>query len=293
MQNFMWMHLLLFQYKEKFMRRKIAKVCLLIISGLLSVVQIVVAQSADSRNCNCFVKPVSADFMLASKVVYGSIGVVLNRNDELKPKESQPVKFILPKLESKQSCGSVYRIYITDELNNTVHESEDSYNEFTYAFKDCSKTYTVKLTALSKSPAGGDGNCSRSITFRVKPQCNTASCNCAANGKTGISADLNLDGKVICLTPTDRLRRYTIQYKIVNKTNCNLRIESITVLGTSLGSSADPVTAKAMSASFNMGFSTPLATVAPADGKISASIKYSLNGIKCTAIMDLPYEPCH
>lgn len=273
--------------------KSVTKVSILLILTVLFVNQ-AMAQSADSRICNCFTSAVPADFMLASKAIYGSIGVVLKRNDELKPRESQPVKFIIPKLEPKQGCGSVYSIYITGEANNTVHEPEDSHNEFTYSFRDCSKTYTVKLTAYSKSPAGRDGNCSRSITFRVKPQCNTASCNCGTDkGKAAASTDLNLDGKVTCLPPSARFRRYTIRYKITNRTDCNLRIESITVLGTSFGSSTDPVTARASSTTFDIGFSTPLLTAPPADDRLTAAVRYNLNGKKCTAMMDLPYEACH
>lgn len=269
------------------------RIYLTLITAIMSAIQIANAQSPDSRNCNCFTGPVSADFMLATKAIYGSLGIVLRRNDLLKPSESQLVKFVIPRLTAKKGCGAVYRIYITDESNNLVHETEDSYNEFTYAFNKCSKTYTVKLMASGISPAGGDGNCSRSISFRVKPQCNTTSCNCYSDDRNaGGSGDLNVDGKVICLTPSDRFRRYSFQYKIINKTDCNLRIESISMIGNSLGSSTEPILPKSTSVSFNMGFTTALTTASPSGGKVGVTVRYSLNGKKCSINMDMPYEGC-
>ena len=129
--------------------------------------------SADSRICNCFDVPVAGDFMKSTKAVYGRIGVVLSPGIELKPEQSQPVKFTVPVLKSKSGCISSYNIYITDSLNSKVYDKTSTENEISYAFPGCGKTYHVTLVAFSKSASGGDGNCSRRINFTVKTQCLT------------------------------------------------------------------------------------------------------------------------
>jgi len=253
-------------------------------------------QSPDGRICNCFSSPVSSDLMLRSKAVYGKIGVTITRDMELTPAESQQVKFSLPSLPLKQGCGAVYSIYITDETGTRIHESEDSHNEFFYSFGSCSKTYDVTLTAYGKSAAGGDGNCSRRIHFKVKPQCNTATCNCgAAAGQSNDRADIKFDAKVLCLTPSATQRRFTIQYTITNKTNCRMKFESLRLLGgndINLAAS-DPLTARSTSIKYNMGFSTGLSVAVPTSGTTTVTLKYFLNDKACSATMKIPYESCH
>jgi hypothetical protein len=253
------------------------------------------AQSPDSRVCNCFSQTVSPDFMLGAKAVYGNVGVMLSRNALVKPNENVPVKFVIPRLPIKQGCGGIYSIYIADESGNKVYETEDSFNEFTYTFTDCSKTYTVQLMAMAKSPAGNDGNCTRRITVSVKPQCNTATCNCdPVPGKTTTtSINFNIEGKLLCQAPTASQRRYVLQYAFVNKTNCNLVIESVTVLDETVASTPVTIAAKARSTSYNTGFTTPLSKIPPTGGSVLVSVRYRLNDRSCRAQVKISYTPCN
>lgn len=253
------------------------------------------AQSPDSKVCNCFTGPVSADFMLGCKAFYGTVGVTLNRNDIVKPNENVPVKFLIPRLPVKQGCGGVYSIYITDASGNKIFDREDSHNEFYYTFTECNKTYSVQLIATANSTAGIEGNCTRRINFTVKPLCNTASCNCdpVSSKPLGTSINFNLTGKVTCLAPTERQRRYTLQYAFVNKTGCNLIIESITVLGETIGSSSITIPAMGRSPSFNSGFTTPLTQPVPAGSSVNISVRYKLNNKPCSVIIKLPYTACN
>lgn len=264
--------------------------------GLICLLPLFVyTQSPDSRVCYCFATSVSPDFMLATKAIYGKIGVTINRNDILKPGESETVRFIIPKLDIKQGCGGVYKILIRDNSGATVFETEDSYNEFSYTFSDCNKTYNVQLMATALSPSGSTGNCSRSLNFYVKPLCNTANCYCDPVDKKqiGYSKNLSIEGKVVCLTPTDRLRRYSIQYTFVNKTSCSLKVESITVLGQSLGTSSITIPQSGRSTSYNLGFSTPLSQSPPSGSSVNISVSYKLNDKACTALIKIPYTSCN
>lgn len=143
----------------------------IVLSVLLLLSKDALAQSPDSRICNCFSQAVSSDFMLGSKAFYGKIGLFLSRDMELKPQEGQSVRFIIPALPVKQGCQSQYHLYITDQNNQIVLDTTSPSGEIGYAFGSCKKTYAVVLMATGKSAAGGDGNCTRRVAFKVKPQC--------------------------------------------------------------------------------------------------------------------------
>jgi hypothetical protein len=146
--------------------------CLVIVLfGLLLLSKDALAQSPDSRICNCFSESVSSDFMLGSKAFYGKIGISLSRDMELKPQEGQDVKLTMPALPIKQGCQSQYRLYITDQNNQVVLDTTSPNGDISYAYGSCKKTYSVVLMATGKSATGSDGNCTRRITFKVKPQC--------------------------------------------------------------------------------------------------------------------------
>jgi hypothetical protein len=257
-----------------------------------------IAQSPDSRICNCFATPVSENFMDATRVIYGSIGVVVKRNEEIKPAQSQPVRFIIPRLTPKPNCSAVYNIYITDESGAVVYSSEDSHNEFSWTFDQCDKRYEVRLLAVAKSGTGGDGNCSRGITFYIKPNCNNATCNCDPVNRSGkpmnTSINFNLEGKVTCTAPTATRRTYILQYAFTNKTNCKLLIQSVTVLGETIGSASSPTTiiAHGHSATYNTGFSTALSRPSPTESSVNLTVRYKLNNKECTASIKVPYERC-
>lgn len=267
----------------------------LIIICLLSVVQIGRTQSPDSRICNCFSSTVSPDFMLATKAIYGTVGITINRNDEVKPNQSQQVKFVIPKLPIKQGCGGVYKILIRNETGATVFETEDSHNEFTYSFPDCNKTYSVTLMATAKASSGSGGNCSRTLNFTVIPQCNTAVCNCdsqPASGKfSGTSINMNVEGKLSCGIVTATRRSYALEYKVTNKTNCRMTIESISVLEETINGNT-VIVAKGSSIKFNTGISTALSKAAPTGNNIIITVRYKLNERSCTAVIKLPYVAC-
>jgi hypothetical protein len=251
------------------------------------------AQSPDSRVCNCFTKVISPDFMLGTKAVYGRIGLFLSRDMELNPNQSQPVKFTIPVLEAKQGCTASYTLYIADERGAKIYEVTARSNEFTYSFNDCSKTYEVRLLATAKSVNGGDGNCSRRINIKVKPVCNTVVCECFnQKDSKAISGDVNINGSMDCLPVQNNQRRYVLRFGIVNKTNCILNVESITVHGQTVSVPAYNTAPLSQTQGISLGFSTPMSQGAPADAKVSALIRYNLNGRKCSVTMDLPYTNC-
>jgi hypothetical protein len=261
------------------------------------VVGMVTAQSPDSRVCSCLTTAVPDNFLDGTKLIYGSIGVVIRRGEELKPAQGQPVKFVIPKLIPKQGCGTVYRILIMDEAGNTVYENEDSYHEFGYTFEQCDKRFTVRLVATAQTGSGGNGNCSRRTEFYIRPVCNTASCNCdrqPSGGKiTGTSINLNVEGKLVCRQPTATRKVYTCEYQLTNKTDCRMIVESVTVLGQPLGSTAFTIAPKARSVSFNTGVSTPLAQASPDGSSVYLYIRYKLNSKSCSAIIKIPYTACN
>ena len=253
------------------------------------------AQSPDTRICNCFTKAVSPDFMLGTKAVYGSIGLFLSRDMEIKPNQSQSIKFTIPVLEAKQGCTSSYTLYIADERGVKIYEAASRNNEFTYSFMECGKTYEVRLLATAKSVNGGDGNCTRSINIKVKPVCNTTVCECfqqKGSKSQAISGDLNLSGSMDCMGVQNNQRRYVLRFGIMNKTNCILNIESITVHGQTISVPAYNTAPGSETKGISLGFSTPLSQAAPADSRVSAVVGYSLNGRKCSTAMDLPYVLC-
>jgi hypothetical protein len=252
------------------------------------------AQSPDSRICNCFTKAISPDFMLGTKAAYGRIGLFLSRTMELKPNQTQPVKFTIPVLEAKAGCTSSYTLYIADERGNKVYEVTSRLNEFTYSFNDCSKTYDVSLQATAKSANGGDGNCTRGINIKVKPVCNTTLCECfnQKGGSKTTSGDLNINGSMDCLPVQNNQRRYVLRFGIINKSDCILNVESITVHGQTISVPAYNTAPRSETKGISLGFSTPISQSAPADSKVSAVVRYNLNGRKCSVTMDLPYNNC-
>lgn len=275
------------------MKKKINQYYFLFLLLLLSMEKLV-AQSPDSRVCNCFAKAISPDFMLGTKAVYGRVALFLSRDMELKPNQSQSVQFTIPVLEAKAGCTSYYTLYIADELGAKVYEVTGLNNVFTYSFNDCSKTYEVQLLATAKSSRGGDGNCTRRIHFKVKPVCNTLVCECFnSKGSKAISGDVNINGSLDCLPVQKDLRRYVLRFGIINKSICILNVESITVHGQTIAVPAYNTAPRSETKGISLGFTTPLSQGSPADSKVSAVVRYSLNGRKCSITMDLPYNNCN
>lgn len=249
------------------------------------------AQSPDSRICNCFTTSVLSDFMTRTKMTYGTIGLFLSRDLEVKPKQLETVKFILPTLESKSNCRSSYSIYIADDQNRKVYEVSSPTNEISYRFAECNRTYYVTLKAYSKSAAGGDGNCSRSISIKVTPQCVTTVCDCANSkgSKGGTSADFSLNGKVQSAGSGGGQYRYVIRFDIINKSACYFNIQSLTVHGQTIEVPPYNTTPGGQTKGVSLGFSTPSSQSPPADTKVSVLVRYSLNGKKCAETIQLPY----
>lgn len=271
---------------------------LVIFFGLIAAIfllpgQPAMAQGADTRVCECFTAPVPNDFLGTTVIHYphATRGLVLDQHRDFTPPVNVPVNWMMPRLQLRSNCGAVYRIAVLDSLSGAVlYESEDSAPKFSYTFTECGRIYEVRLSATAKPVAGSGGNCTRQIRYGVRPQCNTAACACG--GGAGISPDINLNGKLLCLPSSTTRRRYTLQYRVVNKTACSLKVESLTVLGESLGSGGPDIPARGSSPSYNNGFSTPLATPPPSGAKVSVQVRYSLNGRKCSATLDMPYEAC-
>lgn len=253
------------------------------------------AQSPDSRICNCFTAAVAPEFMTQTKAVYGRVGILLTRDLLITPNQSQSVKFTVPPMPIKTGCTASYTLYVADERGAKVYELTKQTNEFTYAFADCNKTYEVRLLATAKSSAGSAGNCSRSIAIKVKPVCNTTVCDCfqqKGSKSPAISGDLNLNGSVDCMGVQNNQRRYVLRFGITNKTNCILNIESITVHGQTISVPAYNTPPSSQTQGISLGFSTPLNVASPADAKVNALVRYSLNGRKCAVTIEIPYNRC-
>lgn len=253
------------------------------------------AQSPDSRICNCFTAAVSPEFMTATQAVYGRVGVLLTRDLLLTPNQSQPVTFTVPAMPVKTGCTASYTLYVADERGTKVYELTKRTNEFTYVFADCNKTYEVRLLATAKSSAGSAGNCSRSIAIKVKPVCNTTVCDCfqqKGSKSQSVSGDLNLSGSMDCIGVQNNLRRYVLRFGITNKTNCILNVESITVHGQTISVPAYNTAPFSQIQGASLGFTTPLNVASPADSKVNALVRYSLNGRKCAVTIELPYNMC-
>ncbi len=244
--------------------------------------------SPDSRICNCFAEPVPDNFMRSAKAFYGSVGLALSPNIVLPPQQMQPVKFVLPVIHSKQSCSSWYSIYITDEGNRKVYEAAGANNEITYTFPDCGKTYTVMLMAYSKSIKGGDGNCSRRLNITVKPKCNTATCGCEGTGK---SAPYSLSGEVQCKERAGDEFKYLLRFDIVNKSDCILDIQAITIFNRVIEVPPYSLAPKSNLNGVTLGFSAP-SGLPITETKAKVLIKYSLNGRRCSDTSELPYKHC-
>ncbi|MFY7841040.1 MAG: hypothetical protein ACOVP7_12235 [Lacibacter sp.] len=253
------------------------------------------AQSADTKVCECLAAPLKEGFMQATKAIYGSVGITLTPDMELKPNQLQAVKFIIPTPAVKQGCKNSYTMYIADERGAKVFEAGSATNEFVYSFPDCNKTYSVTLMVTARyADSRSAGNCTKRITISIKPNCNTTACNCASSpkGKPSISADLNINGGLECLSPTATQRRYVLRFGIVNKTNCILLVDSITVHGQTIRVPASQTAPRSETKGISLGFATALTIPSPADTKVTATVRYSLNGRKCSAIMELPYTAC-
>ncbi len=252
--------------------------------------------SVDSRICTCFPSAVSPDFMLGTKVFYGSVGIALSRDMEIQPNQLQPVKFIIPQLVPKAGCTTAYSIYISDDHGTKVYESAGKNNEITYRFPGCSQWYNVNLTVSAQPASGSAGNCSRRIHVKVKPRCNTTVCNCSGlslKSKTAPgNADLNINGGLECLPSAGNQRRYVLKFGIVNKSNCILTVQTITVHGQTVEVPAFQTLPQTETKGISLGFSTALSQAPPVETKVLAIVRYKLNDKSCSTAMDLPYTPC-
>jgi hypothetical protein len=110
--------------------------------------------------------------MLSTKAIYGRVGVAVSRNMVLTPNQSQTVRFVLPTLPLNSNCQAQYALSIIDNNNQVLADRGNTNGEFNFNFSDCRKTYTVTLVASGRYTNGkSGGNCSRTITFSVKPTC--------------------------------------------------------------------------------------------------------------------------
>lgn len=77
------------------------------------------------------------------------------------------------------------------------------------------------------------------------------------------------------------------------KSGCILAIQSITVLNQLVEAPPSRLAPKSSLTGISLGFSTPASVPAPTDTKISAIVRYSLNGRKCTETIQLPFRRCN
>ncbi|MFT3980257.1 MAG: hypothetical protein QM687_07300 [Ferruginibacter sp.] len=280
------------------MRAKIIYTALTALALILLCTMPGFSQSPDSRICNCRAEPVSDDFMKAATVKISGISSPLVAQSILRPQQEHTVNFTVPKMVSKSHCSSKFTLTIFDDSTNAIIlETTSANNSFAYAFKDCRKKYRVTLVSFTSSGGSGDGNCRRSVTFYVMPKCYVQQCNCYSAavkaGKTPVSGDLNIDGKLICKTPTSAQRSYIFQYSIINKTDCTLKVESVTVHGQTIALPVFNIMPRGRSAVLTEAVITPAAQAAPSSAVTRITVRYSLNGKSCSTSMDIPYQACN
>lgn len=253
------------------------------------------AQSPDTRICNCLSTALDANFMDAMKARFGSTAVLVHREEELHPAQSQAVNFEIPSMTPKAGCGAVYKILIRDKNGAVVYEEEDSQPKFAYTFEQCDSRYDVTVVASVKSPGGGDGNCSRNRHFYVRPVCNTNTCACdppADPRNPGTSRNVGLDAKLTCVLTTATRRSYSFNYKITNKTSCRMVVDSVTVLGETITGRAPALPAGAFTPKYTIAVSTPLSTPVPKFGSLNVVVYYRVNDRSCKATLKVPYTDC-
>lgn len=261
--------------------------------ALACITQVIGQGSADTRVCSCFTEAIPSDFLQRTKAVYGTVGVVLTPGIVIQPRQEQPVKFVLPVPAIKAGCRTAYTLYVTGADGQKVYEATGSSPEISYTFPACGQTYVVTLTAASRSSSGGEGNCTRRLNFKVTPQCPTAACSCfMQKGNKGISGDFGINGQVECLPSSGTQHRYVLRFDIVNKSACILNIQSITVHGQTIDVPVYNTAPMQTTRSISLGFVTALSQSRPADSRLTMVVRYSLNGRKCTANLEIPYQTC-
>lgn len=250
--------------------------------------------SVDSRICTCFSQPVNATFLQSTKAFYGRIGIVLSPGTVLKPAQGQPVRFQMPALPVAAGCTAYYRLYVTDSAGRKIYEAAGTRPDISYVFPGCGRNYEVQLMASASAASGREGNCSRSLRFQVVPPCNTVSCNCfmQKGGKAAVSGDLDLIGSMQCLPVNGSQRRYVLKWSVLNKTGCMLRVQSVTLHGQTLEVPPFTTAPRGKTEGMSLGFSTPLSQSPPADNRVNAVIRYTLNGKPCAVNIEIPYSTC-
>ncbi len=266
-----------------------------LLSFLMIIAQWLQAQpSVDSRICTCFSQPVNATHLQSTKAFYGRIGVVLSPGAVLKPAQGQPVRFQMPPLPVTAGCTAYYRLYVTDSAGRKIYEASGARPDISYVFPDCGRSYEVQLTARASAASGKEGNCSRSLRFFVIPQCNTVSCHCfmQKGGKAAVSGDLDIIGNMQCLPVSGSQRRYVLKWGVLNKTDCMLRVQSVTLHGQTLEVPPFTTAPRGKTEGMSLGFSTPMSQSPPADSRVNAVVRYTLNGKPCAVNIEIPYSTC-
>lgn len=258
-----------------------------------TVVQQANAQ-VDARVCYCFSQSVPDDFMFSSRAFYGTMGITLSRDIEIRPAQSDYVRFSIPKLPLQKGCSASYTLYVADMSGKKVFEATGQTGQFSYRFPACGTTYEVVLMAAAKSGKGSDGQCVRRVRFRVSPVCNQVVCECfmQKNTKSLSAGDLSVSGQVQCLPSSSGKRNYVVRFSVTNKTNCILNLQSMTVHGQTIEVPAINTAPKGTTSGMSLGFSTPVSQNPPADNKLGMLVRYSLNGRKCAMSLELPYQSC-
>lgn len=252
------------------------------------------AQSADARVCTCFAAQVPDNFLSGTRVQLGVVSTPLIKDTLLQPLHGQPVKFTMPLPVLKPGCRAVYTLYVADSAGNKIYELTGRMNTVSYTFPACDKTYQVSLLVTGKNETAGAGNCTRRIGFRVKARCNTVTCNCfVLKGKTSpVSADLNLNGRLECIPQASGPRKFVLKFGLVNKTSCQLKLQTLNVFGQDIDVSFITVDPSGTKEGFSLGVNATSAEPAPAGTVVPVKIGYSLNGKKCSMTADIPFSNC-
>lgn len=244
---------------------------------------------ANAQECFCTRTVLNRDLSGKATARIGFNSVLLANNQGISPEVNSPVVFALNDLaiSREATCQLEARISIYDDLERreVYTLTTSSRPEFTFVFPNSDRTYSVQISNTYRMPHNPDidpglmaivqGRCVQSINFKVRPT--PRRCDCVI--ENGINT-LVVYGGVSYKGEVLGQKNYDLRLYIVNKSGCNLAIES---MGLSNGVVAPKITISPR------GDTVPYeATISPSkwpsiitEGKtqmVNIVVRYSFNG---------------
>lgn len=264
----------------------------------LVIISYLFAQLSIAQRCGCFVdENASADYLQPSGRTTATINfnvMVLSHGIEIMPEINQPVVFKFVDTPSvKPSCKNSYHIEVYDETERRVIYAfaSASPDNLPYSFPKSDRAYTVKLRVQASSRTPIDPGlianqvCYREMVVIVRPK--SKPCDCIINnGKNTLVATGSISYRG--LQGLSNQHQYSADIYFVNKSDCILKIESITI-GKAMGSGVNPDIKLATNdgsreARFQGTLTSPTLVSTFKEGMmlVNVTIKYNLDGKPCS-----------